>query len=123
MIKNHLGQSVKKGCFSWHTRNKKTSNLLTICEALYAAWKEGYRKAILLVSSVNLADELATINTNNKEAEILLEDIRTQKRMFQSRQIKVAPEPIFKEVQQHPVFCAHSLIFHCYQKKKKKLIF
>ena len=98
VIKNHLGQSVKKECFSWHTRNKKTSNLLTIREALYTAWKEGYRKAILLVNSKNLADELATINTDNKEAEILLEDIRIQKRMFQSLQIKVAPEPIFKEV-------------------------
>ena len=65
---------------------------------LYAAWKEGYRKAILLVSSENLADEIATINTNNKEAEILLKDIRTQTRMFQSLQIKVATEPIFKEV-------------------------
>ena len=110
MIKNNLGQSVKKGCFSWHTRNKKTSNLLTICEALYAAWKEGYRKAILLVSSVNLADELATINTNNKEAEILLEDIRTQKRMFQSLQIKVAPEPIFKEVQQLEKMATQSFV-------------
>ena len=100
VIKNHLGQSVKKECFSWHTRNKKTNNLLTIREALYTAWKEGYRKAILLVNSKNLADELTTINTDNKEAEILLEDIRTQKRMFQSLQIKVAPEPIFKEVQQ-----------------------
>ena len=69
MIKNHLGQSVKKGWFSWHTRNKKTSNLLTIRKALYPAWKEGYRKAILLVNSVNLADELATINTNKKKAE------------------------------------------------------
>ena len=67
---------------------------------LYAVWKEGYRKAFLLVSSKNLAEELATINTSNKEAEILLEDIRTQKRMLQSLQIKVAPEPIFKEVQQ-----------------------
>ena len=100
MIKNHLGQSVKKGYFSWHTRNKKTNNLLTIRKALYTAWKEGYRKAILLVSSKNLADELATINTNKKEAGILLEDIRTQKRMFQSLQIKAAPEPIFQEAQQ-----------------------
>ena len=98
MIKNHLGQSVKKGCFSGHIRNKKTSNLLTIREALYTAWKEGYRKAILLVNSVNLADELATINTNNKKAESLLGYIRIQKRMFQSLQIKVAPKLIFKEV-------------------------
>ncbi|XP_030923476.1 uncharacterized protein LOC115950416 [Quercus lobata] len=110
VIKNHLGQSVKKGCFSWHTRNKKTSNLLTIHEALYTAWKEGYRKAILFVSSENLVDELATINTNNKEAEILLEDIRTEKRMFQSLQIKVAHEPIFKEVQQLAKMATQSFI-------------
>ena len=77
---------------------------------LYAAWKEGYRKAILLVSSENLADEIATINTNNKEAEILLEDIRTQKRMFQSLQIKVAPEPIFKEVQQLEKMATQSFV-------------
>ena len=100
VIKNLLGQSVKKGCFSWHVRNKKTSNLLAIREALYTTWKEGYRKVILLVSSENLAEELETINTNNKEAKILLEDIRIQKRMFQSLQIKVAPEPIFQEAQQ-----------------------
>ena len=48
----------------------------------------------------NLAEELETINTNNKEVEILPKDLRIQKRMFQSLQIKVAPEPIFKEVQQ-----------------------
>ena len=100
MIKNHLGKFVKKGCFSWYARNKKTSDLLTIHEALYATWKEGWRKAILLVSSKNLAEELATINTNNKEEEILLEDIRTQKRTFQSLQVKIAPKPIIKEVQQ-----------------------
>ena len=100
MIKNLLGQSVKKGCFSWHVRNKKTNNLLTICKALYTTWKEGYRKAILLVSPKNLAEELETINTNNKGAEILLKDIRIQKRMFQSLQIKAAPEPIFQEAQQ-----------------------
>ncbi|XP_075638407.1 uncharacterized protein LOC142610480 [Castanea sativa] len=100
VIKDRLGQSVKKGCFSWYVRNKKTSNLLTIREALYTTWKEGYRKAILLVSSVKLAKEVKTTNTNNKEAEILLEDIRIQKRMFQSLYIKVAPAPIFQEVQQ-----------------------
>ena len=110
MIKNNLGQSVKKGCFSWHTRNKKTSNLLTIREALYTAWKEGYRKAILLVNSVNLADELATINTNNKKAESLLGDIRIQKRMFQSLQIKVAPKLIFKEVQQLAKMATQSFV-------------
>ncbi|XP_075638408.1 uncharacterized protein LOC142610482 [Castanea sativa] len=100
VIKDRLGQSVKKGCFSWYVRNKKTSNLLTIREALYTTWKEGYRKAILLVSSVKLAKEVETTNTNNKEAEILLEDIRIQKRIFQSLYIKVAPAPIFQEVQQ-----------------------
>ena len=48
----------------------------------------------------NLAEELETINTNNKEVEILPKDLRIQKRMFQSLQIKVAPEPIFQEVHQ-----------------------
>ena len=47
-----------------------------------------------------LAEELETINTNNKEVEILPKDLRIQKRMFQSLQIKVAPEPIFQEVHQ-----------------------
>ena len=72
--------------------------------------KRIYRKAILLVNLENLADELATINIDNKEAEILLEDIRTQKRMFQSLQIKVAPEPIFKEVQQLAKMATQSFI-------------
>ena len=48
----------------------------------------------------NLAEELETINTNNKEAEILPKDLQIQKRMFQSLQIKLAPEPIFQEVHQ-----------------------
>ena len=51
-------------------------------------------------SSENLAEELETINTNNKEAEILPKDLQIEKRMFQSLQIKVAPEPIFQEVHQ-----------------------
>ena len=48
----------------------------------------------------NLEKELETINTNNKEAEILPKDLQIQKRMFQSLQIKLAPEPIFQEVHQ-----------------------
>ena len=48
----------------------------------------------------NLEKELETINTNKKEAEILSKDLQIQKRMFQSLQIKLAPEPIFQEVHQ-----------------------
>ena len=48
----------------------------------------------------NLEKELETINTNNKEAEILPKDLQIQKRMFQSLQIKLTPEPIFQEVHQ-----------------------
>ena len=48
----------------------------------------------------NLEKELETINTNNKEAEILPKDLQIQKRMFQSLQIKLASEPIFQEVHQ-----------------------
>ena len=48
----------------------------------------------------NLEKELETTNTNNKEAEILPKDLQIQKRMFQSLQIKLAPEPIFQEVHQ-----------------------
>ena len=58
----------------------------------------------------NLAEELETTNTNNKEAEILPKDLRIQKRMFQSLQIKVAPEPIFQEVHQLAKMATQSFV-------------
>ena len=58
----------------------------------------------------NLAEELETTNANNKEAEILPKDLRIQKRMFQSLQIKVAPEPIFQEVHQLAKMATQSFV-------------
>ena len=58
----------------------------------------------------NLAEELETINTNNKEAEILPKDLRIQKRMFQSLQIKVALELIFQEAQQLAKMATQSFV-------------
>ena len=58
----------------------------------------------------NLEKELETINTNNKEAEILPKDLQIQKRMFQSLQIKLAPEPIFQEVHQSAKMATKSFV-------------
>ena len=58
----------------------------------------------------NLAEELETINTNNKEVEILPKDLRIQKRMFQCLQIKVTPKPIFQEAQQLAKMATQSFV-------------
>ena len=58
----------------------------------------------------NLEKELETINTNKKEAEILSKDLQIQKRMFQSLQIKLAPEPIFQEVHQLAKMATQSFV-------------
>ena len=39
VIKNRLGQSVCKGCYSWHSNNNENNLLSTIKEALYEVWK------------------------------------------------------------------------------------
>ena len=44
MIKNHLGQPVRKGCYSWNSCNDENNQLSTIREALYEAWKQGFRE-------------------------------------------------------------------------------
>nr|POF09727.1 coatomer subunit gamma [Quercus suber] len=38
------GQSVRKGCYSWHSSNEENNLLSTIREALYEAWKQGFRE-------------------------------------------------------------------------------
>lgn len=99
VIKNHIGQSIIKGCFSWHAENKELSTLLTIREALYASWKEGYRKAILFVSTERLAKTMQTTISNRKNIEIIMEDLRTRKNMLHNLYSRVAQTPILQKAQ------------------------
>ena len=44
VIKNRLGQFVRKGCYSWHSCNDENNLLSTTREALYEAWKHYMRR-------------------------------------------------------------------------------
>lgn len=99
MIKIHIGQPIIKGCFSWHAKNKELSTLLTKRQELYAAWKEGYRKAIPFVSTESLAKTMQTTISNRKNIEIIMEELRTQKNMLHNLYFRVAQTPILQEAQ------------------------
>ena len=51
VIKNRLGQSIRKGRYSWLSSNDENNLLSTIREAVYEAWMQGFREIILFIKS------------------------------------------------------------------------
>ena len=43
--------SIRKGCYLWHSCNDENNHLSTIREALYEAWKHGFKEIIFFLRS------------------------------------------------------------------------
>ncbi|XP_030950169.1 uncharacterized protein LOC115974093 [Quercus lobata] len=99
VIKNRLGQSVRKGCYSWHSSNDETNLLSTIREALYEAWKQGFREVILFLQSNHGVKLIQTHCLTSLENVPLMEDIATLQKMFKHIHVQVAPLLVLQEVQ------------------------
>ena len=99
MIKNRLGQSIRKGCYSWHSSNDETNLLSTIREALYEAWKQGFREVILFLQSNHGVKLIQTHRLTSLENVPIMEDIATLQKMIKHIHVQVAPQLVLQEVQ------------------------
>ena len=99
MIKNHLGQSIHKGCYSWLSSNDEHNLLSPIIEVLYEAWKQGFREVILFLQS-NYGVKLIQIHQLTSMKNILvMEDIATLQKIIKHIHVQVAPQLVLQEVQ------------------------
>ena len=103
MIKNHLGQPVHKGCYSWNFCNDENNQLSTIREALYEAWKQGFRKinfflksnqGVKLIQTHRLTSLIQTHRLTSLENVLIMDDIATLKKMIKQIHIQVGPQVV-----------------------------
>ena len=80
MIKNRLGQFVRKGCYSWHSCNDENNLLSTTREALYEAWMQGVREVILFLKLYQGVKLIQTHRLTSLENVPIIEDTATFKK-------------------------------------------
>ena len=94
MIKNHLGQPVHKGCYSWNSCNDENNQLSTIREALYEAWKQGFRKINFFLKSNQGVKLIQTHRLTSLENVLITDDIATLKKIIKQIHIQVGPQVV-----------------------------
>ena len=94
MIKNHLGQPVHKGCYSWNFCNDENNQLSTIRGALYEAWKQGFRKINFFLKSNQGVKLIQTHRLTSLENVLIMDDIATLKKMIKQIHIQVGPQVV-----------------------------
>ena len=99
MKKNHLGQSIRKGCYSWLSSNDEHNLLATIREALYEAWQQGFREVLLFLQSNYGVKLIQTHQLTSMKNIPVMEDIATLQKMIKYIHIQVAPQLVFQAVQ------------------------
>ena len=98
-IKNCLGQSIRKGCYSQLSSNDEHDLLSTIKEALYEAWKQGFREVILFLQSNYGVKLIQTHRLTSMKKIPVMEDIATLQKMIKHIHVQVAPQLVLQEVQ------------------------
>ena len=99
VIKNRLGQSIRKGCYSWLSSNDEHNLLSTIREALYEAWKQGFREVIPFLQSNYGVKLIQTHRLTSMKNIPVMEDIATLQKMIKYIHVQVAPQLVLQEVQ------------------------
>ena len=99
MIKNHLGQSIRKGRYSWLSNNDEHNLQSTIREVLYEAWKQGFREVILFLQSNYGVKLIQTHQLTSSKNILVMEDIATLQKIIKHIHVQVAPQLVLQEVQ------------------------
>ena len=99
LIKNHLGQSIHKGCYSWLSSNDEHNLLSPIIEVLYEAWKQGFREVILFLQSNYGVKLIQTHQLTSMKNILVMEDIATLQKIIKHIHVQVAPQLVLQEVQ------------------------
>ena len=74
------------------------TTLSTIKEALYEAWKQGFREVILFLPSNQGVKLIQTHSLSSLENAPIMDDIVTLQKMIKHIHVQVAPQLVIQEV-------------------------